>query len=86
MRKFTISCCELKQVLMNGQYNSKTNYWTVKTACTALALQGLESRDSHKGFKILGQVQNNKNSVKKCERRLLRETIFEFKESRDSEK
>ena len=42
---------------MNGQYNSRKNNWRVKTACTALALQGLESRDSYKGFKILGQVQ-----------------------------
>ena len=46
-----------KQVLINGQYNSRTNYWRVNTAFTALALQGLESRDSHKGFKTLGQVQ-----------------------------
>ena len=63
------------QVSTNGRYNSRTY------------IQGLESRDSHKGLKLSGQSSdNNMNSVKKCSRRLLRETIFEFKETRDSEK
>ena len=74
-----------KQVSTNGRYNSRTNYSRVKTACAAF--QGLESRDSHKGLKLSGQSSDNTmNSVKKCSRRLLRETIFEFKETRDSEK